>query len=209
MVMQFLRVIQDNTVRMSYLTDNIISVAEIDRGRIGLSYQSLDILKLLKDTLSRYQERITERQLTLTQDFAEDMPTVRGDPHRLRLVLDNLMDNAVKFTHPGGEISLGCKTIQGHVEGIRMVTIWVTDTGVGIPAEVQPRIWERFYRVDNPLSLEAGGLGIGLTITKALVEAHGGRIWVDSTPGEGSTFTVLLPTRRSHNIDEILDKVIL
>jgi PAS domain S-box-containing protein len=209
MVMQFLRVIQDNTLRMSYLTDNIISVAEIDRGRIGLSYQTLDVLKLLEDTVSRYQERVTERQLVLEQDFAVDMPKVRGDSHRLRLVLDNLMDNAIKFTYPGGRIELGCSAIQGHVEGIRMVTVWVTDTGVGIPAEAQPRIWERFYRVDNPLSLEAGGLGIGLTITKALVEAHGGRIWVDSTPGEGSTFTVLLPTRRSHNIDAVLDKVIL
>jgi PAS domain S-box-containing protein len=209
MVTQFLRVIQDNTLRMSYLTDNIISVAEIDRGRIGLSYQTLNILKLLEDTLGRYQERITERQLTLVQDFAEDMPMVRGDPHRLRLVLDNLIDNAIKFTHPGGKIELGCKAIQGHVEGVRMVTIWVADTGVGISAEAQPRIWERFYRVDNSLSLEAGGLGIGLTITKALVEAHGGRIWVDSTLGEGSTFTVLLPTRRSHDINEVLDKVMV
>ena len=84
-------------------------------------------------------------------------------------------------------------------------SIWVSDTGVGIPVEEQNRIWERFHRVENSLSLEAGGLGIGLTIARALVEAHGGRVWVDSTLDEGSTFTVLLPIYRSQGAVAELD----
>ncbi|MBN2005930.1 MAG: PAS domain-containing protein [Anaerolineae bacterium] len=197
---QFLGVIRENTTRMASLTNNIISVAEIERGRVGLSYQMIEVPDLVNELLGRYQDRIEERMLTVKLDFTEDLPSIEADPNRMRLILDNLLSNAVKFTYPSGRITIGCRGIQGTLGKPTFFSIWVSDTGVGIPIEDQNRIWERFYRVENSLSLEAGGLGIGLTIAKALVEAHGGRVWVDSVLNEGSTFTVLLPIYRSQGV---------
>ncbi len=203
---QFLGVIRENTVRMNSLTDNIISVAEIERGRVGLNYQTLEVPQIIQEILGRYRERINERQLTLELDLPPDLPAIEVDSNRLRLILDNILNNAIKFTYPNGKITIGCRGIQGTLGEPTFFSIWISDTGVGIPLEEQLLIWERFYRVeDSPLSLEAGGLGIGLTITKALVEAHGGRVWVDSTIDEGSTFTVLLPTKRTQSLEEELE----
>jgi signal transduction histidine kinase len=123
------------------------------------------------------------------------MPTVEVDPNLPATDPRKFVRNAVKFTYPHGD-HVGARGIRGLGQPT-FFSIWNSDTGVGNPVEEQNRIWERFYRVENSLSLEAGGLGIGLTITKALVEAHGGRVWVDSTLNEGSTFTVLLPIYRS------------
>ncbi|MBN1877209.1 MAG: PAS domain-containing protein [Anaerolineae bacterium] len=204
-VLQFMSVIRENTVRMTSLTDNIISVAEIERGRLGLNYEMINIEKLVHEMISLYEDRIAERQLALKLDFPEQLPDIEVDAHRLRLVLDNLLSNAIHFTYPSGRLTVGCRAIQGTLGEPTFFSLWVSDTGVGIPVADQPRIWERFYRVDNPLSLEAGGLGIGLTITKALVEAHGGRVWVDSTLDKGSTFTVLLPTSKSMAIPRGLE----
>jgi len=131
----------------------------------------------------------------------DDLPLVEADPNRLRLIVDNLLSNAIKFTYPDGQIIVGARAIYGTLGRPTYYSIWVSDTGIGIPLDEQALIWQRFYRADNPLSLEAGGLGIGLTIVKALVEAHGGRVWVDSAPEMGSTFTVLLPIGRSQGFE--------
>lgn len=209
-VQNFLRVIRENSVRMAALTDNIISVAEIERGRIGLSYQEVNLVKIMEEVIGHYSARITERKQEVVREIPSESLTVYADSYRLRLVLDNLMDNAVKFSYPGDTITLGCRAISEKKEGkTSFVAVWITDTGVGIPLTEQPKIWDRFYRVDNPLSLEAGGLGIGLTIAKALVTAHRGRIWVDSKPDEGSTFTILLPTQQDQDLSDLPEEVLL
>lgn len=202
---QFLGVIRDNTVRMASLTDNIISVAEIEKGRVGLHYQRVDVPILVRELVNRYRERIEERMLTVDMDLPTDLPLVEVDPNRLRVILDNLLSNAIKFTYPDGQIIVGCRAIYGTLGQPTYFSIWVSDTGIGIPLDEQALIWQRFYRVENPLSLEVGGLGIGLTITKALVEAHCGRVWVDSIPERGSTFTVLLPIKRGQGTEEDLE----
>jgi signal transduction histidine kinase len=206
---QFLSVIRENTVRMASLTDNIISVAEIERGRVGLHYQMVDVSEVANNLVDRYQERLEERSLSVDVDLPDDLPLIEADAHRLQLIFDNLLSNAVKFTYPNGRITVGCRAIYGTLGQPTYFSIWVSDTGVGIPPDEQANIWQRFYRVENPLSLEAGGLGIGLTITKALVEAHGGRVWVDSTLNRGSTFTVLLPIQRSQSFKEQPDIEVL
>lgn len=193
---QFLGVIRENTTRMASLTDNIISVAEIEKGRVGLHYQKVDVPALVKEVINRYRERIEERMLSVDVDMSDDLPPAEADPNRLRLILDNLLSNAIKYTHPDGRITIGARVIYGTLGQPTYFSIWVSDTGIGISLEAQALIWQRFYRVENLLSVEAGGLGIGLTIVKALVEAHGGRVWVDSTLDLGSTFTVLLPIGR-------------
>jgi len=198
---QFLGVIRENAVRMNFISNNLISVAEIERGRLGLSYKMTEVPPLLDEVLVRYSERITERQLLIQKEIPEDLPQVEVDPNRVRLILDNLISNAVKFTHPKGEITITMQTLEDELGETDYISLAVADTGVGISPEEQGQIWERFYRADSPLSLEAGGLGIGLAIVQALVEAHCGRVWVESTPGVGSVFTVLLPTQRAHALE--------
>ncbi len=194
---QFLGVIRENALRMSSLTDNIISVAEIERGRLGLNYQSINVGTLINEVVSRYRERIAQRQLKVTVDAPEGLPTIEADANRLRMVIDNLVNNAVKFTYPEGKIHVGVRMISDNGGKPAYISIAVADNGVGIEVNEQPLIWDRYYRANNPLSLEAGGLGIGLPIARALAEAHGGRIWVDSIPGQGSTFSVLIPISRA------------
>ncbi len=198
---QFLRSIRDNTTRMTTLTNNIISIAEIERGTLGLNYQAVDLGDLLRASARRYRERSEEQQKTVTVLIDPELPEIEGDPNRLRIIIDNLVNNAIKFTHDGGEITIGAAPIDGTMKKPVFVTVWVKDNGVGIPIAEQVRIWDRFYRVEHALSFTAGGLGIGLTITKALTEAHGGRVWVDSEPGVGSTFAVLLPIKRGREMD--------
>jgi PAS domain S-box-containing protein len=199
--LQFLRSIRDNTTRMTTLTNNIISIAEIERGTLGLNYQTVDLGDLLRASARRYEERSEEQQKTMTVLIDPKLPEIEADPNRMRIIIDNLVNNAIKFTHDGGEITIGAAPIDGAMKQPVFITFWVKDNGVGIPVEEQVRIWERFYRVEHALSFTAGGLGIGLTITKALTEAHGGRVWVDSEPGEGSTFAVLMPIKRGREMD--------
>lgn len=198
---QFLGVIRENVVRMNFITENLISVSEIERGRLGLSYQAVNPAKVVGDVTARYREQLAERPLELQLELAENLPVLEADLNRLRSVLDNLLSNAIKFTYPGGKITVGCRAVEDELGESSYLSFWVSDTGVGIDPEEQGRIWERFYRADNPLSLEAGGLGIGLAIVKALVEAHGGRVWVDSVPAVGSTFTVLIPIHRMQSFE--------
>jgi PAS domain S-box-containing protein len=201
---QFLRSIRDNTTRMTTLTNNIISIAEIERGTLGLSYQSVDLGDMLRDSAQRYSERSEAQEKTITVLIDPELPEIEGDPNRLRIIMDNLINNAIKFTHDGGEITIGAAPIAGTLQAPVFVTFWVKDNGVGIPVEEQVHIWDRFYRVEHALSFTAGGLGIGLTITKALTEAHGGRVWVDSELGAGSTFAVLLPIKRGREMDSTM-----
>jgi two-component system, OmpR family, phosphate regulon sensor histidine kinase PhoR len=123
--------------------------------------------------------------LNLCVECANDLPSVQIDSQRLEQVLVNLIHNAVKFTRPGGEIVLCADA------GIGEVRFAVRDTGVGIPADEVPRIFERFYRVDK--SRTGNGTGLGLSIAKHIVEAHGGKIWVESREGEGSAFYFTIP----------------
>ncbi len=200
---QFLGVIRENTVRMNFITDNLISVSEIERGRLGLSYQTVTISKVVDDVLLRYREHFAEREIDVQLEMPEGLPTLEADPNRLRSVFDNLFSNALKFTYPGGQLRIGCAVMDDDLAEPTYLSCWVADTGVGVDLAEQGRIWERFYRADNPLSLEAGGLGIGLAIVKALAEAHGGRVWLDSTPGVGSKFTVLLPLHRVQGLEGV------
>ncbi len=193
---QFIQVIRENAIRMNSITENLIAISEIESGKLGLVYEEVVLKNVLDLVLGRYRRRIEERHLNLNVDLPDDKFSFEADAYRLRIILDNLISNAVKFTYPGGSVTITAQKIEGALGQLDSVSLTVSDTGVGIRPEDQPYIWERFYRASNPLSLEAGGLGIGLTIVRALVEAHGGRVWVDSNPGQGSTFTVVLPVQQ-------------
>ena len=132
--------------------------------------------------------RAEAKKIQIHVDLEKDAPPVRGDGAQLGEVLQNLLDNAVQYTPSGGQIEVTARS-NGH-----NVTFSVIDTGIGIPESDLERIFERFYRVDDARSREAGGTGLGLSIARHIVDAHGGRIWVESAIGHGSRFHFSIPT---------------
>lgn len=203
----FIRIIHENARRLVAIANNLIAMAETEQGRLRLNYMPTDLALIAAEVVESFIPRMKERQLEWRLEVDEELPLVEVDPVRIRQVLTNLVSNAVKFTYPGGRITVGVATVpEPGGESPQFCRIWVQDTGIGIPLEEQSRIWERFYRSEDPLRAEAGGLGLGLSIVRTLVEAHGGRVWLESAPGKGSTFTILLPLRRpappSPQVDE-------
>jgi signal transduction histidine kinase len=172
--------------RMTNIVTNLLDLArvDVDRGASSKSEVRLDdiVIGQFERALKLSVERGVALELTECKAAA-----VLGDPISIGQVIFNLIDNAIKYTHEGGKVEVSLKS-----EGDSAV-VMVSDTGVGIGAEDIPHLFDRFYRVDKARTREAGGAGLGLSICKNIVEAHGGRIEVRSEPGEGSTFSVYLP----------------
>jgi two-component system phosphate regulon sensor histidine kinase PhoR len=137
--------------------------------------------------LQTLRPQAAERRLTLDAEIPPDLPPIRGDRQRIIQILTNLVENALKFTPSGGAVRVRAK-----VEGV-MLMISGSDTGVGIPALALSRVFARFYQVDGAAGRARSGTGLGLAIAKQFVELHGGRIWVVSKPGAGTTFSFTLP----------------
>src|SRR5205823_13572947 len=149
------------------------------------------LLSLVRQVTSEIEVARGDHLVEIRADIPEDAPAVWGDRERIHQVLFNLLDNAVRYTPPGGEVVVAARR-----EGARCV-VRVEDTGPGIPPEHLPFLFERFYRVDQARSRGEGGTGIGLAIARSVVEAHGGRIWAESEVGRGSVFTFELPLATS------------
>ncbi len=183
----FLRVVAGEVDRMTRLVSDLLTLSHLDSGRMRLELQSLDPNELVRSVAGKFEERCRRKDIELVVRPAGGLPPVDGDRDRLEQVLANLIANAIDFTPPGGRIEVATGLAP---EG---VTVTVRDTGVGIPAEDLPRVFERFYRVDKARSREYGGTGLGLSIARELTEAHGGRISIDSAPGRGTEVRVTLP----------------
>ncbi len=184
---RFVEIIRDHAARLARLTEDLLKLARIEAGQLDLEFQPVSLYGLVEMCVETALVKTEPRQLALEVHLPADLPDVRGDANRLREVLQNLLDNAAQYTPSGGRIEVSA------LRTGQQVVITVADTGIGIPQAEQARIFERFYRVDAARSREAGGTGLGLSIARHIVEAHGGRIWVDSTVGEGSRFHFSLP----------------
>jgi PAS domain S-box-containing protein len=196
---QLLKIIANNTMRMVGLTENLIAVSQIDKGFLKLEYGETDLHLITQDIVISFQDQFEAHQLEVSLELDDGPPTIEADPARVRQILNNLVSNAVKFTYPGGHITIGARVMSDDGgQPAKHCSVWVSDTGIGIAPEEQPRIWRRFYRPPSPMTTECSGLGVGLSIVKSLVEAHGGRVWAESVPGVGSTFTMLLPIKQTH-----------
>lgn len=198
----FLETISMNADRMARLVDNILYVSEAERGEIVLQLHKVDAAGIIAKAVNSARPAFAERRIEVSLDLEENLPQVELDPAGFRQMLDNLLQNACKFTPRGGRVWVSASHHLAQPESAgdappagphRCLLIAVRDTGVGIAPDDHDRVFERFYRAANPLTVEAGGAGIGLTIVKSLVEAHGGRVWVDGEIGEGSQFNVVLP----------------
>jgi signal transduction histidine kinase len=192
---EYLNTILTNTERMVNIVNNMIAVSEME-GEIAFTPEIVEMEPLLRREIRALRPEIERRSHEFHFDCPTEIPPVLGDPLRLRQVVNNLLSNAVKYTPPGGRIEMRVRVLPPDVftrDDRGYLVVAISDSGIGIPPEEQTRIFERFYRVDNPLSIQAGGPGVGLTIARELVERHGGRIWVDSKVDEGSTFTFIIP----------------
>lgn len=186
---RFLRVVAGETDRMVRLVNDLLTLSQIDSRRMRWEMEALDLGGLVAEVGEKFADRCRRKGLALDVAAAQNLPEVWGDRDRLEQVLSNLLNNAVDFTPADGAIHLSAEA-----EGDRVV-VRVRDTGVGIPPEDLPRIFERFYRVDKARSREFGGTGLGLAIAREIVEAHGGRIEINSAPGRGTEVRFDIPVR--------------
>jgi signal transduction histidine kinase/CheY-like chemotaxis protein len=173
------------------LINDILDISRIDAGKMELAFEEVDMRNLIQSVASTALGLIKDKPIRLSQYIPDDLPLARADPIRARQVLLNLLSNAAKFTE-SGSIVIEAK-LQTNPDNYPEIVVSVSDTGSGIPAEHFPKLFEAFSQVDASPTRRTGGTGLGLSICKRLVEMHGGRIWVDSILGKGSTFYFTLP----------------
>jgi two-component system, OmpR family, phosphate regulon sensor histidine kinase PhoR len=184
---RFLEIIREHAVRLARVTDDLLKLARIEAGKLELEFFPVGIQELIESCSETTLLKANRKQISFKMEVPSGLPAVRGDASLLHDVLQNLLDNAIQYTPPGGSVVV--KAAAGSHEA----TITISDSGIGIPLADQERIFERFYRVDAARSREAGGTGLGLSIAKHIVEAHGGRLWVESAVGQGSKFSFSIP----------------
>jgi signal transduction histidine kinase len=185
---QFVGTIQSNVVRMQRIVDDLLDLARYESGGWVPNPIDVDVKTVASDALALVQSEASRRQLELRMAIADDAARANADPTALRQILQNLVENAVRYTQSGSLTVFSRREGGGTLIGVR-------DTGIGIPREHLPRIFERFYRVDAGRSREVGGTGLGLAIVKHLAEAHGGKVRATSTLGVGTEVAVLFPDR--------------
>jgi two-component system, OmpR family, phosphate regulon sensor histidine kinase PhoR len=184
---RFLDIIRNHAIRLARLTNDLLKLARIEAGKLEVEFFPVGLLELIEGCAETTLLKASRKQITLEIEVPSGLPPVQGDASLLRDLLQNLLDNAIQYTPAGGRIH-----VTAEAKG-REAVITVSDTGIGIPTSDRERIFERFYRVDAARSREAGGTGLGLSIAKHIVEAHNGRLWVDSVMGEGSKFSFSIP----------------
>jgi signal transduction histidine kinase/GAF domain-containing protein len=190
----FLDIVRNNAARLNVLVNDLLDISRIDEGNITLTPLPLDLRTLAEDVIEDFLRRSREeaKPMAVSLDAPRDLPRVLGDSDRVRQIIANLMDNAYRYTPENGIIRVQISPVDG-----REVQVDIEDNGVGIALQEQDRIFERFYRGEDPMVLATPGTGLGLPIVRQLVEMHHGRIWMSSkgVPGEGSTFSFTLPVQ--------------
>lgn len=188
---KFLRRVQANIERMGAMLNDLIGITTIDSGKLKLELEEVNLEHLVNEALRRIQFRLEEKELKSRLEI-EKMPPIRVDPDSLQQILDNLLSNACKSSQVGTEIAIqaGRKFDDANRSYLH---VSITDTGGGVAPQDRPRVFDRFYRADDPLIEGLGETGVGLSIVKSLVEAHHGQVWIESEDGKGSTFHFIIP----------------
>ena len=183
---QVLQEVNEEVDRLIHLTASLLTLTRADAGAIPLALEGVDVAGVVSGAVEHMSATALQKGIDL-RFVSDGSATIRADEDLLLQLLLNLVDNAIKHTPSGGRVTVGWGRTDSRVE------LWVQDTGIGIPEQHVPLIFDRFYRVDKARSRTDGGVGLGLAISRWIAEAHGGSIRVTSVPGEGSTFTVLVP----------------
>ena len=183
-----LEIIVRNAERLKEIIDRLNQVDNFQSGSARLHWQYYDLGKLLEGILQSFQEQAHEQRIKLEITLPQESIQIRCDPAKLSVAIGNVIRNALTFSKEGQPVYVGLHKLSGYAH------ISIADSGIGIPAKDLHQIFERFYQVEPHLTRKHGGMGLGLSVAKAVVESHGGQIWVESSLGEGSTFTILLPS---------------
>jgi signal transduction histidine kinase len=192
----FLGTIRANIERMNTLVSDLNDMSKIEVGRLRLDFKSLRLSDSIETVVRSTRKQIEEKQQVLNLNTPSDLPLVWADQTRLEQVLVNLVSNAHKYTPAGGEVEVAaerCKNQWDPSGAAEVVHIWVKDNGIGISEEDQKKIFQKFFRSDDPKTREVTGTGLGLNITKSLVEMQGGLIWFESEFRKGTTFHFTIP----------------
>ena len=186
-----LDVIIRNTTRLKEIVDNLADVDNYQTGSARVRNKQVSMTRIVEDVVLTFQDEAKSRNITLEANTGESPNFIDADGVKINIALSNLVKNAIQYTEPGGRVTIKVGEDTGYLK------VTVTDNGIGIPAKDLPRVFERFFQVETHLTRKYGGMGLGLSVAKAMVELHGGRIWAESELGKGSTFTFLLPVHRS------------
>jgi len=182
--------IHQETLLLNRLISDLRTLSLAEAGQLTLDKQPLDLGEVVTRVAEKYRLRAEEQSVALSVQVAQNLPQVSADAGRVEQVLVNLTENALRYgaSDVGGQVTLGARAVPGGVEA------WVSDTGPGIAPEDLPHVFERFWRSGKSRNRQTGGSGIGLAVVKQLTEAHDGRVSVESAPGQGATFRMVLPT---------------
>jgi len=183
---EFIDRVQKSLSAITELVGDLLDIGRIEAG-FDLDMTETELGPLVTEAVVELRPRAQAKQQSLQVHVPTELTPVRGNARRLRQVVSNLVGNAIKYTPKGGRIEVNA------LEGENHIVVNVTDNGIGIPLDDQPYVFDKFFRANVPETTEVSGTGLGLSIVKSVVEKHGGRVWLESTLGEGSTFTVLLP----------------
>ncbi len=191
----FLEIIHDNAVRMEFMTNDLLQISLLESGQLQLDRRPIDVSDLIESSVKTAHMKASQKDISIQIDYPPRLPQILGDSHRLREVLQNLLDNAIQYSPEHSRVVVKADANENYI------LLSVIDNGIGIPRKEQGRVFERLYRVDSARSRKEGGTGLGLAIVKELVKAHGGFIELRSQEGKGSTFTVYLPYPRESKSD--------
>jgi signal transduction histidine kinase len=180
----FLRIIEDETDRLTEIIDNLLDMSQIEAGALRIEKEPTQLRALIRELVDAMRMRTEAHWFVV--DLPNELPRALADPRRVRQVIRNLLDNAVKYSK-GGQITVSC-----HLEG-DFVVVSVSDQGEGISPQYLSKVFDRFFQVDGKSTRRLGGSGLGLSISRGIVQAHGGKMWAESVVGQGSTFRFTLP----------------
>jgi len=178
------------SVRMIRLVNDLLDVARIDQKRLVLRKESVDLCKIIEETISEMAPIAKSRNIEITSSWSKNNPKIIGDTIRLKMVVENLLSNAIKYTTNRGKIDIKV------VKKDNSLILSIKDNGVGIPEEQQDRVFDKFFRSDNVVKYQTEGTGLGLYISKSIIEQLGGKIWFQSVENLGSIFSFSLPTNK-------------
>jgi two-component system phosphate regulon sensor histidine kinase PhoR len=189
---RLLQTIKEETDQLVHLIEDILEITQLDSSQVVIAWEPISLVMLIEDATARYRGRAEASNLVLeVASVPPSLPPVKGEQIKLTKALEEIVENAVTFTPPGGKVivEIGTAEDQGHT----WVTIAVRDTGPGISSEEQEEVFDRFFRGSLAESGHVAGTGLGLSIAQEIMQAHGGRITVESELEKGSTFTIWLP----------------
>ncbi len=191
MARRFLDIIQTHTERLENLVTDLLRLSSLESKEEVLNIEGISLRQFMDAVVTMYKPQMDKKQQTIEVHVSDQLPVLFADRTKIEQAVSNLLDNAIKFAPEGGRVSISVDEDNG------LVRIDVTDSGVGIPQEHLPRIFERFYRVDKSRSRELGGTGLGLAIVKHIAQTHNGRVAVESELNKGSTFSIFLPKNQA------------